>query len=133
MAIALAIFLVSLLGIVLLFALKYWEARRAALFAPALRARADVKAQALKARLLRLRADAEHFLPTVARVISGIIHVAALSAAAAARGIERELHRLADMVSHKRNFQPRERQNDFLKQVSDHKNGNGGESDTTTV
>jgi hypothetical protein len=123
MAIALAIFLISLLGIVCLFALKFWEVRRGRLIAPALRARADAKAQAFKVFLTRMRTEAEHFVPTLFRILNGIIHVAALSAASAARYMERELYRLADMVSHKRNFQPRERQNEFLKQVEDHKNG----------
>jgi hypothetical protein len=144
MAIALAIFLISLVGIVTLFALKFWEVRVGRVIAPALRARADQRAQEFKVFLARVRNEAEHLLPTLLRILNGIIRVAALSAASAARYVERELHRLADMVSHKRNFQPRERQNDFLKQVSEHpirdtrsngtdNNGNGGDSESTPV
>jgi hypothetical protein len=134
MAIALAIFLISLAGIVLLFAFKFWEVRRERVVAPALRARADERAQEFKTVLVRLRGEAEHFLPTLLRLFNGIIRIAALSAAGVARYIERELHRVADMVSHKRNFERRETQNDFLRQVSEHKNGkDNSESDTTAV
>ncbi|HVU75892.1 MAG TPA: hypothetical protein VHD38_03625, partial [Candidatus Paceibacterota bacterium] len=117
MAIALAIFLISLLGIAILFALKYWEERRGMPILPASRERADMRAQALKAYLLRMRTDAGHLLPIMVRIFSGLLHVAALSLAGVARSIERELHRLAEMVSHKRNFQPRETKSDFLRQV----------------
>jgi hypothetical protein len=143
MAIALAIFLISLVGIVALFALKFWEVRAGRVIAPALRARADQRAQAFKASLAHMRNEAEHLLPTIARILNGVIRVAALSAAAAARYAERELYRVADMVSHKRNFQQRETQSDFLKQVSEHPmrdartNGgahdNGSDSESTPV
>lgn len=144
MTLALAIFLISLLGIVLLFALTYWEERRGAHIAPELHARADAGAQRLKAYLSRMRDNAGHLIPIAIRIFNGVIHVAALSAAGTARSIERELHRLADMVSHKRNFQPRETQNDFLKQVGERPmrdtraNGtghseNGGEEEATNV
>jgi len=53
------------------------------------------------------------------------VREAALGLAASARYLERQAHRLADLVSHKRGFERRETKSEFLKQVTDFKASNG--------
>src|SRR3989344_3902533 len=58
--------------------------------------------------------------------IKGLLS-AALEFARAARAASREVHRLADFVSHKRNFKRRVTRSEFLKKMGERKGGmNGG-------
>lgn len=119
MSLVLAAFVLSLGGIVLLFALKQWESSRVPLI-PGVRLKADEKALELKARMLQLRTEADKLGPLAVHVAHVVVREAALGLAAFARYSERQLHRLADFVSHKRGFQRRESHNEFLKRITDH-------------
>lgn len=116
-------FVLSALGIVALFAVKRWELKNDRVLAPAWRERVD--AQALEAKnLLSHGGSSLGKLPPLMLVIGRyFVHEAALSAASLASFLEKQAHKLADMVSHKHRFERRETQSDFLRKVSDHKNG----------
>ena len=125
------VFFVSLVGIILLFTLKQIEVGREQRFVEGLRMRADHGARRVKAWL----ETGEHYLERTPFFISALarygIHVGALAFARLARTSAEQAHRLADMASHKRNFEHRETKSQFLKEVSEYKNGNGssGNSD----
>ena len=132
MFIATIVFFVSLLGIAGLFGLKYWELSRERIIAENLRARGDRRAEQLKELMIAAEADLEKLPPTLLRLTRILIHEAALAFAALARLLERGAHRLADLVSHKRGFEKRDTRSEFLRKVSEHKNG-GEESDSDDV
>ena len=132
MTIVLVLFGLSLAGIIALFALKSWEMRSGRPLAPSLRAQGDELALVIKRRLLQVRVQLEALPPLSVRLLATLVQHSALAAAAAARFVERELHTLADRFSHKHRFERRETNNEFLKQVGEHKNGNG-DSGTETV
>ena len=116
---------ISLVGMISLFVLKNWETGSGRVLAPALRARADNRAAALKNRISHIRLDLARIAPIVLLYSRYLIHEGALGFAAFARLSEREAHRIADLVSHKRTFVVRETKSEFLKKVSGHKNGVG--------
>lgn len=132
MAIAAIFFFVSLIGLALLFSLKAAEAKRGAPYAPHSRAVADRVALLLKDQLLEMRKTLSRIPPTIVVLGRMILHELALAAAKFARTAEAQAHKVADLVSHKRSFEKRPDRtgepSDFLKQVSEHKNG-GGESE----
>jgi hypothetical protein len=115
---AIVAFGVSLIAIISLFVLKYAEVRSGHVVAYALRRRADGEAAALKQRLLRVRLDAGRIPPLVLLYTRYVVHEGALALAAFARLMEYQAHRLADFVSHKRTFVPRETKSEFLKKMS---------------
>jgi len=119
-------FAFSLLGIVVLFALKAWETWRGYVLAPALRTRADLHALRLKAYLMNNRREAAKIVPFLGLVSRYLIHEGALAFARAAHFTGVQAHRLADLVSHKHRFERQAPRSEFLKAVSEHKNGNGG-------
>jgi hypothetical protein len=119
------VFVISLIGIVCLFGLKYWEEKHATVLVPKMRLWSDDKADEFKQFIAWSRAEAGSLTPRALRFARWCIHELALGFASLARASEREAHRLADLVSHKHRFERRESTNEFLKQVSDHKNGNG--------
>ena len=120
---AIAVFGISLIAIASLFVLKQWETGSGRVIAPALRVQADARALELKAKLFHIRLDLARIPPLALLYMRYLIHEGALAFAAFARFSEHQAHRLADTVSHKRTFVVRETRSDFLKQVSDHKNG----------
>ena len=120
---AIVVFGLSLIAIMSLFVLKQWETQSGRVIAPALRVKADHRAVELKAKLFRLRLDLARILPITVLYTRYLIHEAALGFAVFARASERQAHRLAEMVSHKRTFVARETRSEFLKKVSGHKNG----------
>jgi hypothetical protein len=61
-----------------------------------------------------------------AYVVLSSLALAAVGFARFARLASESAHRLADFVSHKRNFTRRETRSEFLKQVIEHKNGLNG-------
>lgn len=130
MTFAIGTFFVSLGGIGVLFALKYWEMRRGAAFLPTVRARADVQAAKLKDLASAAWLDLAKIPPMTLRAVRVIIHEAALGMAALARTSERQAHRLADFVSHKRGFERRETRSEFLRKVGEHRQANGLDTDT---
>ena len=126
MLLATLLFFGSLVAIAALFVFKYWELRteRAA---STIRDRADEQALRLKQMLTHMREESEKLPPQLVRFARLGIHELALGVAGMARLLERQAHRLADMVSHKHRFERRESNNDYLKQVTDHKNGLPGQ------
>lgn len=134
---ALCVFGLSLFGIVFLFMMKRYELSRGTLMGGALRDQADLFALRVKWVIMVIEwylARTPIFLSVLARYG---VRMAALGFANLARTSEQQAHRLADMVSHKRNFERRETRSEFLKQMSEHpmrnqngshgagKNGNG--------
>ncbi len=132
MIVAISAFAVSLLGMIILFSVKYRETKTGHVYLPALRDVSDEKAIALKVHLLRARVVIEHLPPILMILSRNLVRVIALKFAAFLRYGEDQAHRLADMVSHKHRFERRETRSEFLKQVSEHKNG-GAMRDNTIV
>ena len=120
---AILLFGLSLIAISSLFVLKHWETGTGRMIAPDLRYKADRRARALKQELFSLRGTLGRFGPIAILYVRYLVHKGALALAAFARLSERQAHKLADTVSHKRTFVVRETKSQFLKQVSDHKNG----------
>jgi hypothetical protein len=125
MLIALVFFALSLFGIIVLFAHKAWELRTERVLAPVMRERADERAELFKQLLERGQREFRRLPPALVDLSRTILHDAALGAAATARFLERQSHRLADLVSHKRTFERRETTSEFLKSVSSYKNESG--------
>ena len=117
------VFSLSLIGIIALFVFKHREERAGYVFAPALKEKGDDHALNLKMFLARCRAESSTWVPRAAFLSRVLLHRAALGIASLARTIERQAHRLADLVSHKHGFERRETRSDFLRQVSEYKNG----------
>ncbi len=115
-------FFISFAGIVGLFSLKYWEEKNERELIPALRKHADAQALELKQLLLLYKGEMRKVGPASIKLARVLLHDLALSFAALSRASERQAHRLADMVSHKRSFVPREAKNEFLKKVGEYKN-----------
>lgn len=122
---AVSIFGLSLFGIVLLFGMKRMEIARGALIGGAWRESADLFALRVKWVIMVI----EWYLARTPIFVSVLVRygvrMAALGFANLARTSEAQAHRLADMVSHKRNFERRETRSEFLKQMSEHKSTNG--------
>jgi hypothetical protein len=125
MTLMMTVFIISLVGLLALFGLKYAELRAGRTFAPSMRERLDVRALQLKELIIALRLDLVQVLPFFWKLLRFLIHELALGFAALARILEAQAHRLADLVSHKHRFERRETRSEFLKKVSEHKNGNG--------
>jgi hypothetical protein len=123
MMIATVSFFVSLLGVGGLFVLKTAEKKRGSAFFPAHRAKADAYALVFKREVLRLRHQLDTVPPALMYWTRYVLHELALAAARLARTSEKQLHRMADFVSHKRGFEKRETRSEFLKQVGEVKNG----------
>jgi len=121
MPFAAILFIISLLGIMGLFSLKFWEERRGGVVLARLRAEGDEKALALKSSLEKYRHESQKLYPTAILLGRYLVHEAALGLAKGARGLEAQAHRLADMVSHKHAFQRRETRSQFLREVSEYK------------
>lgn len=127
---AIVVFSVSVVLILALFALKRAEAGRARRFLEGARASADGGALRVKAVLAVGESYLEElpfFLGALSRYV---VHVGALSFARLARASAKRAHQLADLVSHKRGFERRATKSQFLRDVSEVKNG---KSDDTPV
>ncbi len=125
MLFAVIIFFASIVGIAGIFALKYWERRTERVLAESARYRLDARAIQIKELLAAARIDLAKLPPAGVRLARLLVHEAALALAALARITEKQLHRLADFVSHKHRFEKRETHSEFLKKVAEHKNGSG--------
>ena len=130
MLVASLIFLLALVLIALLFALKQWEINHGRTLSPALRARADAGARELKHRALESGTEIQKLWPFAILLTRYLVHEAALGFARIARGLEREAHNVADLVSHKRSFTPRETRSEFLRKM-DRKSGTQIDHDPT--
>jgi hypothetical protein len=123
MFVAAIFFFGSFLGIIVIFGLKYWERRTERTLAPAFREKIDVRALQLKELLTAVRMDLAKLPPALVRLSRFFVHETALGFAFLARIAEKQSYRLADLVSHKHRFEKRETRSEFLKKVSEHKNG----------
>lgn len=112
-------FVFSLLAIILLFLIKKYEVRRGRLIGGALRTRADDFALDVKWVFMVI----EWYLARVPDFVILLTRLglrkAALRVARVARTSEEHAHRVADLVSHKRNFERRETKSDYLKHVGE--------------
>ncbi len=131
MLLAATIFFVSIVGIVGIFALKSWERRTQRILVPLLRKKMDIHAMQAKELLGAASIDLAKLPPAGLRLARFLAHEAVLGLAFLARVTEGRLHRLADLVSHKHRFEKRETRSEFLKKVSEHKNGNGSNEEVT--
>ena len=131
MTFAIITFALSLLAIIALFLFKAWESRTSKVLASGVRERADRHALELKKWFLWSREEFKKLPPEIVFLVRTVLHDAALGAAHIARSLERQSHRLAELVSHKHGFERRETQSDFLKNVSGYKNGQDESLDTT--
>jgi hypothetical protein len=121
-------FFISLLGIVGLFAIKHFEAKRQTVIYPELRKKVDNQALRLKSFILMKRVEASQFPSAFLHFMHRAVHAGALGAARFARFVETQSHRLADFVSHKHHFKKRETRSEFLKKVREHTRNNGNSS-----
>ena len=123
------LFGVSLFGIIVLFLVKRYEMVRGSLVGGRFRARVDDFALDVKWVIMVI----EWYLartPDMLMALSRLgIRSGALGFARLARVSEEQAHRLADFVSHKRNFERRETKSTFLKQVGEYKNGLDNQAD----
>ncbi len=129
---AAAIFFVSIAGIVGIFVLKSRELRTNRVFAPSLREKMDIRALQAKELLAAARVDLAKLPPTLLHLSRFLVHELALGLAVLARMLEKQMHRLADLVSHKHRFEKRETRSEFLKKVAEHKNGSVSDNEFDT-
>jgi hypothetical protein len=122
---AMIVFGISLISIIALFVLKNWENGSGRILMPAFRERSDDQAMRLKNRISHMGLDLARVPPIAVLYGRYLVHEGALGFAAFARMSEAYAHRVADLVSHKRTFVARAPRSEFLKKVSDHKNGGG--------
>jgi hypothetical protein len=128
------VFFLVLVLIVALFVLKQWELSHERVVMPQWRQRADSEALRVKDLALAARKDIEHLPPFLLDAAQSVVHGIAVDAGHLAIWLGKQSHRLADSVSHKRNFERGETKSEFLKKMSEHKNGNGnGDTPTSTV
>lgn len=116
------LFFASIFGIAAIFELKNLETRGKTFIDPTFRRRADDQALRLKAYLGSFRSSSYAWPLALFALIRTLIHLVALGIARIARVTEKQAHRLADLVSHKRGFERRETRSEFLRQVTEHKN-----------
>lgn len=116
------LFFLSLAGIVALFQLKYLEESGRYALPASLKAALDRGALRMKALLWETQAEWNTLPRRALFMLRTFLHLAALALARSARFTERQAHRLADLVSHKRGFEKRETRSEFLRQVTEHKN-----------
>lgn len=130
MVLAYAVFFISLAGLVTLFGLKEWEMRSGRASFPSLRRKLDEWAFSVQDAMVALKADAEKIPPELVHLSRILVHEIALSLASILRFLALQAHKLAELVSHKRNFVRRAPRSEFLKKVIDHKNETSKEVDT---
>ncbi len=130
MILFIALFVLALMGIVTLFVLKHREVTTGRILAPRARARLDSHAYHLKDLLAAAESDLSKIIPELALLGSKLVHILALAAARAMRFFEGQLHRVADLVSHKHRFERPAPRSEFLTKIAEHKNGEGKREDT---
>ena len=121
------VFLLSLLCVLGLFAVKYLENKHERILHPSFRQKMDLHARRLKELAHVSRGELSKLPPRAIIIAKEAVHAAALGLARFAREMEAQAHRLADLVSHKHRFEKRETRSEFLKQVGEHpmSNNNG--------
>ncbi|OGG57559.1 hypothetical protein A2853_01680 [Candidatus Kaiserbacteria bacterium RIFCSPHIGHO2_01_FULL_55_17] len=130
MVLASVMFFISLAGLAGFLGLKEWEVRSGRIALPAFRTRLDRWAFLLNDLLVALRADAEKIPPEVVHLSRILLHELALLVGTSLHFLAQQAHRLADFVSHKRNFVRRAPRSEFLKKITEHKNSDTQMLDT---
>src|SRR3989344_7285668 len=100
------LFLLSLLGVVALFALKHWEALAGRVLAPSVERYLDMRALQGKELLIALQADLEKLPPELVHFARVGIRIVALETARFARFLEAQAHRLPAPPPPKPPFSP---------------------------
>jgi hypothetical protein len=130
MVVATSLFFASLAGLFALFSLKLWEASHGRTLLPAFRRTLDRGALSCKTLLIAL----EQIILSLPSILASLglrtLVRGAVAFAQLARSASDAAHRLADFVSHKRNFERRETRSEFLKQVTEHQVRNQNDSQT---
>jgi len=126
------VFFLALILVLALLTLKQWEVAHERVIFPRMRYKADMQALHLKELAFAARKDVSNLPPFLLDAAQSVVHGIAVDAGSLAIWLGRQSHRLADTVSHKRNFERRETKSEFLKKVSEHKNGNGNGDDEET-
>jgi len=121
MSFVIGVYAFSLLGILSLFALRRREEALGHRYFPRFREAADEYALALKRYVFSLGSEVQKLPPLVLALSKMAIHASALQIAAAARFLERQAFRLADIVSHKRGFVPRAPRSEFIRKIGEYK------------
>jgi hypothetical protein len=119
------VFFFSLVAICALFALKNWEEKRGRVLAPRVRAVLDARAVRLGELLEAGQKDLENLPSALAHVSRLALHLGAVGFGHIAHWIGERSHRLADMVSYKHRFERRALRSEFLKKVTETRNGSG--------
>lgn len=122
---AFVVFGISLASLIVLFVIKAHEASHPSATRALWRDKADMFALEVKWVALVIEWYVSRLPLLMALISRRLVRSAALTFAHLARVSAEYAHRLADFVSHKHSFERRETKSDFLKQVTDHKNGNG--------
>jgi hypothetical protein len=120
-------FVISIFGLSLLFAIKFWEEKKGIKYCPNIRLRADENAINIKKKIYQISERTEDFPQYILLTSRIILHSLVVGFAKIAGTAEKGAHKIADLVSHKRRFEHRTTSSSFLKQVSEHKsemNGN---------
>ena len=133
---AIIVFFTSLLLIIGLFFLNIREERTGRYALAEWRLVADREALNLKELLTAADLDLKKIPPFASYVFHVAVHFAALEFAHLARQASRQSHRLADFVSHKRNFERGETRSEFLKKMTELKSGgedNGQNIDESVI
>lgn len=125
------IFLLSLALIAALFALNLREQKTGRYPLSDWRAVADREALQFRELVVAADLDLKKIPPLLAHVAHVALHFAALEFARLAREASKQSHRLADFVSHKRNFERRETRSEFLKKMSGRNRGDDNGQDTS--
>ena len=111
-------FFSSLAAIMGLVAVKLHEIDSGTIVAPRMKQAADREALRVKQLLFAAKIDLTKILPILVYWGHVAVHRAAIEFARFARTTSRKAHQLADFVSHKRNFEPRQTKSEFLRQMS---------------
>jgi len=114
-------FVLSLFAIIALFSVRYIETTTGRVFFSPVRRTLDVYARVLEQFGKRIVYAIEHIPALLLAAMYWLLHMFAVLVALSARSAEKWAHQLADSVSHKRNFEPRQTRSSFLRQVRHHK------------
>ena len=116
---AVSVFAFSFVGVLFLFLMKKIEIVRGSLIGGNFRDDADLFAMRVKWVFLVVEWYLSRMPDFVFHYGRHLVRVGALNLARAARQAEAQAYRLADFVSHKRNFERRETKSQYLKKVGE--------------
>lgn len=124
------IFCLALIGIVLHFGVKYWEIEHGPILEIELHKTADREALRIKELMHAAGIDLKKVPPLAVHAAQSALHTGAVRFEKFAHWLGKQAHNVADTVSHRRTFTHRETRSEFLKKVSEHKNGGTNSEDS---